>query len=437
MDPRDTIAAVSSSVGAAARIIIRTSGPESDAIARKLGCESGGAGSAELCRLAFSGLSVPASVLRFVGPHSYSGEDLIEYHLPGNPVLAGMLLRELFRLGCRPAEPGEFTARACLNGRMNLTEAEGVAAIIAASNEQQLSAARRLLAGELSRRLRPILDALADILARIEIEIDFSGEDVTFLDPSERIARIRSVRDDLQRLLNESSRLERLSHEPRVALVGRPNAGKSTLLNRLAGRDRAIVSPHAGTTRDTLSAEIVLPDGMIHLIDAAGIEETANPRDEIGRAMHDRALQSVETSDLTVLVRDSTDSRPPLKLSRPPDLIVRSKSDLGSAPEPSQPAVSVSAVTGAGIHELRRRLNEICFHRLATETGLALNARHVEAIDRAREILDSLLDSSDLTQPELTALDLREALDALGSVLGHVTPDDILGRIFAGFCIGK
>jgi tRNA modification GTPase len=440
---QDTIAAISSAVGAAARMIVRTSGAEAIALARQLGValdmESG---AAIRCKLAFSDLSCPAWVYVFRAPGSYTGEDLVEFHLPGSPVLAKMLLGELLHAGARTAEPGEFTARAYFNGRIDLTGAEAVAAIIGAGSELELAAARRLMAGELARRLAPAIDLITHTLALVEAGIDFSEEDISFLAADEIAAQVHGADDSLARLLTESARFERLAHEPRMVLVGRPNSGKSTLLNALAGRARAIVSPVAGTTRDALSAEIVLPRGIVQLIDVAGIEESAAQQSgsrEIDRQMQRHALQTVEEADVVVLVEEIAETRPRLRLTRQPAMIIRTKLDLltGVAPEPHGGEALISAVTGAGMDQLKQQLDAICFGETLSGATLALNVRHVQAIADARAALQRISQPLKAARSELIALELREALDALGGILGRVTPDDVLGRIFSGFCIGK
>src|SRR5688572_1455739 len=310
MNADDTIAAISSSAGPAPRMIVRLSGRDAHTIARALvdtNADVVGA-TAVRARLRFAGVSVPSWVYLFKGPRSYTGDDLVEFHLPGNPLLVRMLMDELVARGARPAEPGEFTARAYFNGRMDLTQAEGVAAVVCAHGEEELSAARQLLAGELARRLRPAMDRIAETLALVEVGIDFSEEDVTFLSAEEVGRRAAEVAADLRRLMDESPRFERLSHEPCVVLVGRPNAGKSTLLNALAGWERAVVSRVAGTTRDVVSAEVVLRDGIVIVMDAAGLEEEVpaaedrSPETQIARQMHERALRAVEAADVVVLV---------------------------------------------------------------------------------------------------------------------------------------
>ena len=466
MTPGDTIAAISSAVGPAPRMIVRASGPDALRLATTWWCGARGgdtipsAARAERGALRVAGLTVPGCWLYvFHGPRSYTGEDLVEFHVPGNPLLVRVLLDALLAAGARPADPGEFTARAYFNGRIDLAGAEGVAATVAAGSERELRAARQLLAGELARRLRPVTDLVAETLALVEVGIDFADEDVTFLsagEVAERIARADAMLGDL---VDGSARFERLTHEPRVVLVGRPNAGKSTLLNALAGRERAVTSPVAGTTRDVLTADVPLRRGIVQLTDAAGLESdeegNGGPKAvdgvaaalvDVERQMRRNALRAVASADVVVLVRDAADARPDPALPRKPDLLVLNKSDLLPHERVADDPLHVSAKTGRNVDRLREALDLLAFGGEAgggrAEGGapsLALNARHLRALSDARAALARAIDraATTIAVPEIVAVELRDALDALGVVTGAVTPDDLLGRIFAAFCIGK
>lgn len=431
----DTIVALSSSVASALRAIVRMSGGRAFELVELM--SEGSPEALEHAQVAdrrirpLEGVVFAAQVYPFRSPRSSTGEDAIELHMPASPFLVQAVLRRLAELGARAAEPGEFTARAYFHGKLDLTRAEGVAATIAASNRAELDAARRLLGGELARRLAPILDTLVQTLALIEVGIDFVEEDVTFISDAEVGRNLASAEKSLRRLIDESPRIERLNHEPRIVLIGRPNAGKSTLLNALAGTARAVVSEVAGTTRDVLSARIALPRGFVTLVDVAGIDSADNP---LSSQMQKAAVNAIDTADAIVLLIESTDPRPPITLAREPNLLVFSKRDLGAGPPD---ALAIDAPGREGLEELRARLDEIAFGVPGGGSAqLSINARHSAAIGDA---LDSLKRAQGtLSQgAELLSAEIRLAIDQIGSIIGSVSPDDVLGRIFSGFCIGK
>lgn len=432
----DTIVAVSSGTGRAVRMIVRLSGPNAFLIAANLGVElTAHTSSATRCLIRFADLSCPAWIYKFNAPRSYTGQDLIELHIPGNPRLARMLVDWLVAHEARLAEAGEFTARAYFNGKLDLAQAEGVAAAISAQNELELGAARQLMAGELARRLRPAMDELAQTLALVEAGIDFSDERIQFVSSEEAASGIDAILGQLRSLIADSARFEKLTHEPTIVLAGRPNAGKSTLANALAGRNRSVVSPVAGTTRDALSVEIVLRRGVVRLIDIAGLEGVSTSSETIEAQMQEIAKRAIEQADVLVLVRESTDDRAEATLPRPADLRVLSKADLLKKVPAGLDSLCVSVVTGMGMDHLREALDRAAFGRDSSGGALALTSRHLNCLDeamsaltRAREVRDSA---------ELLAAELRGTLDALGQILGAVSPDDILGRIFSKFCIGK
>jgi tRNA modification GTPase len=427
----DTIIAISSAVGPASRIILRTSGPSTKKILHDLGCAPSPQGSSRQ-RITIKGMSLPATIWQFISPKSYTGQDLAEIHLPGNPLLARLVMERAMELGARAAEPGEFTSRAYFNGKLDLTQAEGIAASISARSAAELAAARQLMSGQLARRLRPIMDQITDTAALVEVGIDFSEEDVEFLSRAQVQDRLNEIDQELNTLAAQSSRFEKLAHESTLVLCGRPNAGKSTLANTLAGKNRSVVSPIPGTTRDILAVEVFLPRGKIRLLDVAGFEKNATS--EIDSQMQDQATRAIEESDFLIEVRETADDQP-LELPRPPDLSVRSKADLPQKVSLQPGEILISALSGLNMAELRIQLDRLAFGAESPGTKLALTARHLAAIDHARQSIADARAHSD--SPELLAADLRASLDALGQILGLVTPDDVLGKIFSTFCIGK
>lgn len=443
LDPTDTIAAVASPPGPGFRGLVRVTGPDAGAVVL------GGFSSDDPApwsarperrsgRLAVRGLrpSVPAAVAFWPGRRTYTGQPLAEVHLVGSPPLVNLVLADCLARGARPAEPGEFTLRAFLSGRIDLTRAEAVLGVIDARTPAQLDAALRQLAGGLAGPISSLRDRLLDILAHLEATLDFAEEpDVDPLGRAALAADLARAGSEMTELAGRLRSRDRPEGHPRVVLAGAPNAGKSRLFNALLGESRAIVSPRAGTTRDYLSALCDCDGLTVELIDTAGVEEAAGP--VAGRAQALGADQAVR-ADLLLDCR-SGDAPPPAAPVAPdrPRLVVWTKSDL--TPPPAPELLPTSAQTGSGLAELRRAVAATLRARAADgDHPASTSARCRESLAQAGDSLRSasetlLLGGGD----ELVAIDLRQAVDDLGKVVGTVVTDDILDRIFRRFCIGK
>ncbi len=450
MQSNDTIVAISSPAGSAPRGIIRLSGPQSWAIAQ--GVLRPLAPIRPYCWIDawLDDPALPVGLMLFQAPRSFTGQDVAELHIPGSPALLAMTMEKFLTHGARQAEGGEFSARAFLNGKLDLTEAEGIAATIAARSDHQLRAAASLRHGSLHRWVQKQADNLADLLAMVEAGIDFSDEPgVSFIALDQLQQRLNDISCAMQTLESRSVSWEALPAMPTVIMLGRPNVGKSSLLNALSGQQRAIVSPVAGTTRDALSVEISDASRSVRLVDAAGVETDLTP---MANLMNDARRQTLLRADVILLVIDHTDTDGSLQalLGEVQDIhvwkiIVRNKSDLSAGLRASPaaiplPWINASAKTGDSLPALRTTLFDYA-HRQApvTEDCLTLNSRHQlllrqarAAVQRAGEIL-----ASSGQFPELLAADLRAALDDLGAISGTISSDDVLGRIFSSFCIGK
>ncbi|HET6397915.1 MAG TPA: tRNA uridine-5-carboxymethylaminomethyl(34) synthesis GTPase MnmE [Pseudoxanthomonas sp.] len=442
----DTIVAIATAPGAGGIGIVRLSGPRALEIARAL------AGRAlpprRAVRAGFAdGAGEPIDdgiVLAFPAPHSFTGEDVAELQAHGSPVLLRRLVERCGELGARPARPGEFSERAFLNGKLDLVQAEAIADLIAAADLRAARAARRSLDGAFSRRVDAIAAQLLRLRIHVEAAIDFVDEPIETLGLPQVAAGLDALRGHLQALLAEAERGRRLRDGLHAVLLGPPNAGKSSLLNALAGDARAIVADVAGTTRDVLR-ETVRIDGLeLVLADTAGLREGG---DAIEREGMRRARAELDRADLALLV---VDARAPdgdraalaeAAAAVPQRLWIHNKADLLPPAAPPVPVgeLRVSALTGEGLEALHAALRALAAGGApdAAEGEFSARARHLDGLRRTLDHCDAAGGQLHAGHLELAAEELRLGHDALGSITGKVTADEVLGHIFASFCIGK
>lgn len=449
--PADTIAALGTPAGTAALAVIRISGPDTVRLAGDLLGSPPPPRRPRLGRYRDrQGADLDQALFTlFPGPRSYTGEDLLELSIHGNPFIAQRVLEDLCARGCRPAAPGEFTQRAFLNGRMDLSQAEAVMDVIHARGERALEAAQKLLSGALGRHLRPLTDGLLGALARIEAAIDFPDEDLPAEDRGAVRSAVEAALEGAGRLLATQRYGELLRDGIKTVIVGETNAGKSSILNRLVGRERAIVSPEPGTTRDYLEERILLGPHYLRLIDTAGLNPAPGAVERLGI---EKARERIAEADLIVLVLDASRPAPALdpalrgRVSPDKALAVLNKSDLLAGGRPSAaapaglPSLPVSALSGEGCEALRAALVRLAdgLQPGTEEDAVAINARHAQALAETRACLEAALAKLDGNEPsELLASDLRGALDALGRIAGRIDNEAMLDRLFAEFCIGK
>ena len=368
----------------------------------------------------------------FESPNSYTGEDVLELYPHGNPLIVRDLLQAIRGIqGVRLAEPGEYTRRAFLNGKMDLTQAESVADVIHSANRAELENAHRLLSGALSKKIAALTAQVKDISARLELDVDFAEEEA---DPDFAgwETRFVSIRETIQQILNSFRGKAALSRLPLAVLYGAPNAGKSSLVNALLGEDRVLVSNVPGTTRDFVEVRLFLDGGEIRLVDTAGIADKAT--DELDALSMKKSREILEEADLKILVLDGSDSSDPVVQ---PDFIVHSKCDLrDSLPETG---LCISSKTGVGLAELKSVMNAALFKKNENQEDLWITSEREktcleEALAGVNRVLDLLK-----TNPavELLAFEMQLVRRALQSLTGEISSEDILQSIFAGFCIGK
>ncbi|MCF5706624.1 tRNA uridine-5-carboxymethylaminomethyl(34) synthesis GTPase MnmE [Pseudomonas syringae] len=453
--PRETIAAIATAQGRGGVGIVRISGPLAIKAAHAI------IGRTPKPRYAHYGPFADASgqvldegiALFFPGPNSFTGEDVLELQGHGGPIVLDMLLQRCLELGSRLARPGEFSERAFLNDKLDLAQAEAIADLIEASSAQAARNALRSLQGAFSQRVDKLTEKLISLRIYVEAAIDFPEEEIDFLADGHVLSMLDDVRGELSTVLREAGQGALLRDGMTVVIAGRPNAGKSSLLNALAGREAAIVTEIAGTTRDVLREHIHI-DGMpLHVVDTAGLRDTQDQVEMIGVQ---RALKAIGEADRILLVVDATApeaSDPfalwPEFLKQRPDpakvTLIRNKSDLsgdviGLETRPDgHVTLSLSAKAGGeGLELLREHLKACMGYEQTSESSFSARRRHLEALRHASDSLEHGRAQLTLAGAgELLAEDLRQAQQALGEITGAFSSDDLLGRIFSSFCIGK
>ncbi|HEX8892697.1 MAG TPA: tRNA uridine-5-carboxymethylaminomethyl(34) synthesis GTPase MnmE [Terriglobales bacterium] len=455
----DTIVAIATPAGRGGIGVVRLSGPEATAIAKPM-VRLAQANEFQPNRAYFGELIDPATngridevvVIYFAKPHSYTTDDVVEISCHGSPVVLKHVLETAVARGARPAEPGEFTMRAFLNGRIDLTQAEAVRDLIDAQTLYQAQVAARQLDGALSKRLQPIKQKLIELIAIMEAGIDFAEDDVSVIPDDQILDRIVRIHAPLEQLL-ASFTYGKVVHEGlTLAIVGRPNVGKSSLFNRLVEHERAIVTATPGTTRDLVSETVSIGGIPVRLVDTAGIRDALDEAESIGVR---KSMEALADADIVLVVLDAShpagdeaarrrDTELVSQVARRPAIVVANKIDAITTapllPDGGLPVIMASALTGQGIEQLRARILRLAGGNGAAqpEAGFLTNVRHQKLVQDSIAALDAATTAIPRKTPhEMILLDLYNALRPLDEITGTTTPDDILNVIFSSFCIGK
>jgi tRNA modification GTPase len=443
----DTIVAQATPAGFGGIAIIRASGPKVCELATSLlGCVPAPRQATYLVFRDTSGEIIDEGIaVYFPNPHSFTGEDVLELHGHGGPVVVDLLLQETLKLGARLARPGEFSERAFLNGKMDLAQAEAVADLIDATSQQAARLAVRTLQGDFSKAINALNENIIQLRIFIEAAIDFVDEEIDFLNEGKIAEQIKAISAELNTILSNARQGSFLREGITAVIAGEPNVGKSSLLNRLSGKDVAIVTNVPGTTRDVLRDYILIDDMPMHVVDTAGLRETDDVVEQEGIR---RARNEIANADLVLLVVDdpAVIARSPqgfAAIQNKPSIIIRNKIDLNDTQASlsntnGQTIVSLSAKTGAGIDLLKNAIKQKVGYKNETEGVYLARRRHLDALNRAKKYIDNAYHQLKMaTASELAAEDLRLAQLAVCEITGEFTPDDLLGRIFSSFCIGK
>lgn len=444
--PADTIAAIATAPGAGGIGVVRVSGPLATHIAREiLGHCPAPRHASYLPFLQADGTLIDRGIaIFFPNPHSYTGEDVLELQAHGGTALMQLLLRRCIACGARHAEAGEFTKRAYLNEKIDLAQAEAVADLINAATEEAARSAMRSLSGEFSHVIQVLLQQLIDLRLYVEACLDFPEEDIDFITQGRVLEKLQANQESLKVIFRQAQQGVLLREGINVVLIGQPNVGKSSLLNALSGEEVAIVTPIAGTTRDTIKSAIQIEGVPLHVIDTAGLRATEDAVEKVGI---ERTWKAIETAHVALLLIDSTHGIGPFEveiLQRIPVSVrkvwVHNKIDVSRETSriefiENESHVFLSAKTGLGINQLQKTLLQIVEYQPSGEGVFMARARHLKALQQVDHHLKTAMMS--MHAAELLAEELRYAQEALSTITGEFTPDDLLGEIFSRFCIGK
>jgi len=444
----DTIAAIATAPGRGGVGIVRVSGPASARIAKKILGKIPAIRKAEYLPFNDKGGEVidTGIALYFQAPHSFTGEDVLELQAHGGPVVLDMILKRVLKSGARPARAGEFTEQAFLNDKMDLAQAEAVADLIEAESAEAAKAAVRSLQGEFSQNINQLVESLIQLRLYVEASLDFPEEEIDFLSDGKVEAKLTSIEANLAQVFKSARQGSLLREGMTLVIAGRPNAGKSSLLNQLAGRNSAIVTDIPGTTRDVLREHIQIDGLPLHVIDTAGLRESQDPVEQEGVR---RAWKEIQQADRILLLVDDThrnEDHLEIEEQLPKHIgvtrIFNKIDSSGRSPElietESEIDIALSAKTGSGLDILKNHLKQCMGYEQTNEGRFMARRRHIEALENADQHLQiARYNLVEVQAGELLAEELRLAQEQLNEITGEFTSDDLLGKIFSSFCIGK
>lgn len=443
----DTIASISTPISSGAISIVRMSGKEAIAIADKVFTSTKNLSPSSftprmltLGTFSAKDFKEQAMCVVFKAPASYTGEDMVEFQCHGGVLITKGILASLIDNGARLATAGEFTKRAFMNGKMALSDAEGMMDMINAQSEAEIRAGYNLLTGQLSKTARSAQDELVDVLSEIEVSFDYPEETIEYITKKKVAERLTSLSDEIGKVLSSSGAGKIIKDGVNVVILGKPNVGKSSLLNKLIKDDKAIVTEVAGTTRDVIEGSMSINGLRFNLYDTAGIHETKDKVEKIGV---DKAKNAISSADIILFVKDSeTDDKEDKEIKKLLEnrkhVVIINKSDKTGNYTASENTLRISALENKNIEKVQDKLYSLATENMAMTGGLILaNQRHIDALTRAKQHLDDALGAINHYSLDLVTIDLNLAYSALGEITGNTTSEEILDAIFSKFCLGK